>query len=299
MTEPSQGGDNMDAGTILTIVSHLGLMTQRGTNYVSAYHAGQKLIKASQTRPSVPSMANCELPTFTQLQDGTSRISIYDGGDDMTVAPRKGSFQWNISTRFICACNDENKVTEALEGGSRKGLCIAKNGESYGQAAGDFTGSKCGHNHPKTPFMPTIEVREGTEFHRTLRLYPSRDCKVGMPLFDGTSVKVGYILTQRVGGGHHGLNADSPQYRRNVWFGKRGCPSCGKEQCWGTNKKTESVCFPAYEFAWVNVEGRGWVHCSISPSSPTYSLALSVLDSMGSKVSDRPFFGPVSGGGDE
>lgn len=272
-TNDSQaGGENMTTSHLLVIAESLGLTTQKGADYVSPYHAGQRISKEAQSRPSVSARAGIDLPAFAVLQDGTSRITIYTGGDDVTVSPRKGLFNFNIGTRHLCACgttdNDGNP-------------CIGKNGHSYGAAAGDFTGSLCGDNHPATPTMPTIEVREGKDFHKTLK---------GLPLMTAAGVVKGYDLTQRVGGGARGLNADCPEYRRNKWF-TNGCPDCGKGQCWGKDKKTGYECFPSMKFALVNVTGAGWVYCMLEPSRSDYSETLKVLDSMGSKVHDIPVIG--------
>jgi hypothetical protein len=270
-TNDSQaGGDNMTTDHLLVIAESLGLTTQKGTDYVSPYHAGQRISKEAESRPSVSAKAGVELPTFAARLDGTSRITIYTGGDDVTISNRKGLFNFNIGSRHLCGCKGDG--------------CIGKNGYSYGQAAGDFTGSLCGDNHPMTPHMPTIEVREGADFHRTIR---------NLPLMTASGVVGGRILTERVGGGARGLNADCPEYRRNIDFRPHGCPSCGKGQCWGKDKKTGTECRPSMKFAFVNVKGAGWVYCYLEPSRSDYSATLKVLDSMGSKVRDFPIMGAV------
>lgn len=258
----------MTISEVLVIATSLGLTTQKGTNYVSPYHAALRIKKEAATRPSVPANAGIDLPTFAVREDGTSRITIYSGGDDITVSPRKGVFNFNIGERHLCACKQDG--------------CVGKNGHAPGKAFGDFSGSKCGHNYPSTPLMPTIPVREGIEFHRTIR---------NMPLMTAFGVVAGRILTERVGGGARGLNADCPEYRRNIDFRPHGCPSCGKGQCWGKDKKTGTECRPSMKFAFVNVTGAGWVHCYLEPSRSDYSATLAVLDGMGSKVHDIPVMG--------
>jgi hypothetical protein len=290
MNDSQAGGENMTTSEVLVIAENLGLTTQRGGNYVSLHHAGKRISKEAENRPSVSAAAGIDLPTFAARQDGTSRITIYTGGDDVTISNRKGLFNFNIGTRHLCACKRDG--------------CIGKNGHSYGRAAGDFTGSLCGYNHPDTPNMPTIQVREGRDFHRTIR---------NMPLFTASGVVGGRVLTERVGGGARGLNADAPEYRRNVWMTK-GCPSCDKAQCWGKDKKTGIECFPSMKFAFVNCfweildysedkKGKSfsprrfspptWVYCYLEPSRRDYAATLAILDSMGSKVGEMPIMGAV------
>ena len=274
MNARPQGGDNMNAGTILTIATRLGLTTQRGSNYVSPYHAAERITKEAQSRPSVSARAGIDLPAFAAREDGTSRITIYTGGDDVTISNRKGLFNFNIGTRHLCACGTTD------DDGTP---CIGKNGHAHGLAAGDFTGSLCGINHPDTPTMPTIEVREGADFHRTIK---------GLPLMTAAGVVKGNTLTERVGGGARGLNTDAPEYRRNRDFRTvGGCPSCGRGQCWGKVKSTGVECWPSMQFAFVNVTGAGWVYCYLEPSRSDYSDTLSLLDSMGSKVHGIPVMG--------
>ena len=270
MNDSQAGGEDMTTSTLFVIADQLDLRTLKGTEYVSAYHLGQRISKEAESRPSVSAQAGIDLPTFAVRQDGTSRITIYTGGDDITVSPRKGLFNFNIGTRHLCGCKRDG--------------CIGKNGYSYGQAAGDFTGSLCGVNHPLTTTMPTIQVREGAEFHRTIR---------NMPLFTASGVVGGRILTERVGGGARGLNADAPEYRRNIDFRPKGCPSCAKGQCWGKDKKTGTECRSSMKFAFVNVTGAGWVYCYLEPSRSDYAETLAILDRMGSKVGDMPIMGAV------
>ena len=264
------GGENDGGfnGVVLATAEALGLRPQRGGHYVSPYHAQQALNRAAATAPATTSF----IPVARALarEDGTARITIYTGGDDVTRSNRKGEFNFSIGTRHLCACGTTD---------SNGDPCIGKNGHAPGVAFGDFTGSLCKVNHGSTPSMPMIEVRQGVDFHR----------KVRAPLMTGDGLTRSLVLTERVGGGSRGLNADSPEYRQNRDFRTvGGCPSCGRGQCWGKVKKTGLECRPAFVFAFVNVAGFGWVEAAVDPSREDYGEVLSILDSMGSRVRDRP-----------
>ena len=274
--QPAGGENEIGAGLALATARWLDLRTTDGNHYVSPYQASQALHRAAQNRPTVT--AEVDVPTFLVREDGTSRITIYTGGDDVTVSNRKGDFKFNIRTRHLCACEGTDDNGDP---------CLGRRGNDDG----DYTGSLCKVNHPATPSMPLVPVREGTEFHRIVRA----------PLMTAQGIVYqlrsngGLIsLRERVGGGSRGLNADCPEYRKNRDFRTvGGCPSCGRGQCWGKVKKTGLECWPAFEFAMVNVAGAGWTEAAIDPSRSDYDDVLSILDSMGSKTSDRPI---ITGG---
>ena len=195
MNATPNGGENDGFnGVILATAAALDLTPQRGGQYVSPYHAQQALNKAAASVPATTSF----IPVARALarEDGTARITIYTGGDDVTKSNRKGEFNFSIGTRHLCACGTTD---------SNGDPCIGKNGHAPGAAFGDFTGSLCKVNHGNTPFMPMIEVRQGVDFHR----------KVRAPLMTGDGLTRSLVLTERVGGGSRGLNADSPEYRQN------------------------------------------------------------------------------------
>lgn len=259
------------SGVVLATANALDLMTSKGNQYRSPYHAQRALDAAAAAAPSVPSF----VPVARALvrEDGTSRITVHTYRNGSLIEmddSRKGEFNFSIGTRHLCACERDG--------------CIGKNGHAPGVAFGDFTGSLCGQNHAGTPFMPMIQVKQGVEFHR----------KVRAPLFTAAGLTRQIVLTERVGGGSRGLNAESPEYRQNRDFRTvGGCPSCGRGQCWGKVKKTGQECRPAFEFAFVNVDGSGWIEAAIDPSREDYGEALSLLESMGSRVRDRPM---ITGG---
>ena len=160
MNATPNGGENDGGfnGVVLATAAALGLGPQRGGDYVSVWHAQQALNRASAEAPTTTAY----IPVARALarEDGTARITIYTGGDDVTKSNRKGEFNFSIGTRHLCACGTTD---------SNGDPCIGKNGHAPGVAFGDFTGSLCGVNHDSTPFMPMIEVRQGVDFHRKVR----------------------------------------------------------------------------------------------------------------------------------
>jgi hypothetical protein len=247
----------------------MGYRTTDGTTYRSPYHAAQRLNR--ELAAALDTLHSHGLKPFVRdglplaaaavREDGTSRITVHTYRHGRLIDmddSRKGQFNFSVGVRHLCACERDG--------------CIGKNGYADGKASGDFTGSLCGKNHPDTPSMPTIPVKQGEDYHR----------KVKIVELTGVSMLKKRTLTERVGGGSRGLNIDCPEYRRNM----TSCHACGKSNCWGKTKAEQ--CREPYRFAFFPVAGVGWVEVAVDPSHPQFNATAAALDLIGSVLRDRP-----------
>lgn len=267
MNDPSEGGEVSKART-LQLVNWLGMRTQDGNEYTALGWADRVLNRYVQTMPAVTVADNVTLQTFTPVEDGTSRISIYTygkNGQRIDLDPedaRKGEFPFNEAVRHLCGCRTEG--------------CIARNGYAGGPENAvswqDFRGSICGSQHPDTLDMPTTPVMEGRLFHQKLRGVP----KFTLGPNDEPMLIKGQILGMRIGGGR--LKHREPRFGRNfdyrVGYDGLGCNGtlpngerCGthhptnlkkgtiRHQCWGfsdRDNREDTACRTHYRFAYLS-----------------------------------------------
>ena len=244
MNELSEGGETTKAQT-LQLVNWLGLRTQAGTEVKAVGWAERFLQRYVSDMPAVTVTPGLTLQSFTPVEDGSSRITIYTYGKDgqrIDLDPedaRAGEYPFNESMRHLCGCEREG--------------CIARNGFAGGPENAlswmDFRGSLCGKSHPATLEMPMTPVMEGRLFHQKLRNVPKFTRSGGVPRL----VK-GQVLGMRIGGGR--LKHREPRFGRNfdyrVGYDGLGCNNllpcgnrCGthhptviktgkvRQQCWG------------------------------------------------------------------